>query len=613
VEKYLGTFFPRSNHYSGEDWYLQLKKRKDRFQKRLFRSVILGAAFIPMFIILGGFMLNRATHIYANVLVSFLFFAGYFLSERFASRLFYRISIGIIYTMVLASALWALIPLYLIIIVVFPILGIQLFGRREGVILSLLFPLSQIIVSQFFNKSAFVANNPEYLVFCLIAYAMVLVLNLVIERHHSHNLEHLINNILIDKVTMLPAQKVLKSHCSALDNGLFVIVKIANFSELGLIFGYELSDTVLVHVARFLQELGLSMNFTVYRLRGHEFGILKPFGFDDDGHTPEKASSFLLTLNRKMENLVINWKDSHLTLYIVLGGTVVHKANQEEYLSQADLAVKEGMETHVPVVLYTEESTVKDNVLNNLSLYSVLKDNLDESSLQAYYQPIIDSSSHEVIWYETLLRVRDKDNHMSSPIPYLAVAESTGLDRHISDFVLEEACKALKLLKTHISVNVSLNDLKRPDFLDKLVQFFPKNEKGEGTLILEILERQELHTLDKCQRFLQKARELGCLIAIDDFGSGYSNYSNLLDFPVDIIKIDGALVQQIHKNPRAEVLVNNIVEFSKKLNLKVVAEYVDSMDIADTLRLAGVDFLQGWLFGKAEPLKVYSSETCETL
>lgn len=609
MENYLRTFFPGNNHYSGEDWYLQLKKRKDRFQKRLFRSIILGAAFIPWIVILAGLIFNKAAHLYANIFISLLFFSGYLLSGRISSRLFYRISICIIYFLVLASALWALIPLYLITIVVFPILGIQLFGRREGLFLSLLFPASQVVVTLFFNKSTFIAQNPEYLVFCLIAYTLVLILNLVIEKHHSRNLEHLINNILIDKVTMLPAQKVLKSHCSALENGLFAIIKIANFAELGLIFGYELSDTVLIHVARFLQELGISMNFTVYRLRGNEFGILKPLGPE---HSTEVASSFLLSLNRKMENLIINWKESHLTLYIVLGGTMVHKGNQE-YLSQADLAVKEGMETHVPVVLYTEESTVKDNVLNNLSLYSVLKDNLDESSLQAYYQPIIDSSTHEVIWYETLLRVKEKDGVMSSPIPYLTVAESTGLDRHISDFVLEEACKALTLLKTHISVNVSLNDLKRPDFLDKLVAFFPKDDKGEGTLILEILERQELHTLDKCQKFLLKARELGCLIAIDDFGSGYSNYSNLLDFPVDIIKIDGALVQQIHKNPRAEVLVNNIVEFSKKLNLKVVAEYVDTKDIADTLRLAGVDFLQGWFFGKAEPLNVHFNRVCETL
>lgn len=603
MEKYLRSFFPRSTHYSGEDWYLQLRKRKERFQKRLYRSIVLFASFVPWIVLAAGYVLKRPVHSFSNTAISFIFILAFFLSGRLLSKNFYRLSFIVLYAIVLGSALWAVIPLYLIIIVIFPILGIQLFGRGEGIFFSLLFPLTQIVVTLFIRKDSFLALNPEYLVFCCIAFTMVLILNLVLEKHHSRDIEHLINNILIDRVTMLPAQKVLKSHCNASENALFSIIKIANFSELGLIFGYELSDTVLVHVARFLQELGITMNFTVYRLRGNEFGILRPLS---SRNSTDEASAFLLSLNRKMENLIVNWKDSHLTLYIVVGGTIVNKSNQE-YLTQADLAVKEGLEKHIPVVLYTEESTVKDNALNNLSLYSILKDNLDEGTLQAYYQPIIDSTTHEVIWYETLLRIREKDGTMSSPIPYLAVAESTGLDRHISDYVLEQACNALQLLNTHISVNVSLNDLKRPEFLDKLVSYFPKDLQGEGTLILEILERQELHTLDKCQNFLQKARELGCLIAIDDFGSGYSNYSNLLDFPVDIIKIDGALVQQIHKNPRAEVLVKNIVEFSKKLNLKVVAEYVDSIDIADTLRLSGVDFLQGWLFGKAEPLKVYSS------
>jgi len=601
VEKQLKFLFPKGKSYEQERWYNQLHLKRNLFRSLLLKAALLIGAICTALLMGLNFLLEKEPQLWIGFSVFTAFFLLYILSFTFQNPWFYRCVFLFSLVLVLACAFWAVLPLYLIIIVIIPLLSINILGQHEGIVIALLFPISQGIITFLLNQKGFLSKNPVFFIFMSFAFITILVFSLILYKQFDAHTSTILDNILFDRVTKLPMQKVLKNHCSHGHTSLFAIVKIVNFEELGLIFGYELSDTILIHVARFLENLGSSMGFSVYRLRGNEFGILKEL---ESSEHSERASSFLLALFKRMENLVVNWNQSHLTLYMVLGGSLVEKDNHD-YLSQADMAVKEAVERHVSVVLYTKESTVKDNVLNNLNHYSILRDNLDDESLEAYYQPIIDSSNNEVIWYETLLRIREKDGTMSSPIPYLSVAESTGLDKHISDFVLKEACKALGILNTHISVNVSLNDLKRPDFLENLIRYFPEKRSGEGTLILEILERQELHTLSHCQKFLKKAKELGCLIALDDFGSGYSNYSNLLEIPIDIVKIDGELVKQLEHNERAHVIIQNIIQFSKTLQLKVVAEYVEKEETAKLLHSMGVDFLQGWLFGKAQPISMH--------
>lgn len=601
MEQYLRDIFPQGEGFLQEEWYKQLNSRNKKFRRNFFSLSLLLVSQIPISVFIQALLNRNWIRVIDNgicvaVLLLFFVFTRLF-QEKLPMSVFLLSSLPVL----ILSFYFSTSPFYLMLIAT-PILAIQILGQRRGIFYTI---TSLFVFTLFYGLSRWgilppwmVTPSPLHLIAVYLGTSTVWFLAFSLENHQQQNLNLLINNTLFDRVTRLPGQKVLRNHIDPLKNSLFSILKIVNFTDLGLIFGYELSDSVLSNVADYLISQSTKMGFTVYRLRGSEFGILKDYGEDLNS---EDCSAFLENLSDRVNGQIVHWKDSHLTLNVILGGTIVNQGNQE-YLSQADLAVNEGIECHIPVVLFSEQSTIRDTALNSMNHYSVLKNNLEGNTLETYFQPIIDSQNHEVIWYETLLRVKGKDGKMSSPVPYLNVAESTGLDRHISDFVLEQACKALKILKTHISINITFNDLRRPEFLENLIRCYPRHETGQGRLILEILERQELHTLDSCQRFLRKAKELGCLVAIDDFGSGYSNYSNVLEIPVDIIKIDGSLIQQIKTNEKARILVGNIVEFSRKLNIKVVAEYVDCPHIADYLTKFGVDFFQGWLYGKAEPL-----------
>ncbi|MDA3850751.1 MAG: EAL domain-containing protein [Spirochaetaceae bacterium] len=608
MDSYLKQLFPLSSLYVNEDWFQQIHDQKHSYQNKLLRSVLLLSIFFPPLLMTVSTLLGREPIILGSVLLTILFAGMWSFSHYFKGK-GYKI-------LVMLTALFIFLtgyyvnnyPYYLIVLMIVPILGIQLLGKRTGIIMSLIFPLSFLILNYLGQYDSFPQATYTIPILAnlavIAAFLFMLIISLLIWEFHNRNMLMLIRNILFDRVTSLPGQRVLKNHVNVEKTYFFGILKIENFTELGLIFGYELSDSLLVHVAGHLKQLGRTMDFQVYRLRGNEFGILKKL----DPHYPleQQGSQFLYSMHNRVENMMVKWMETHLTLNIIIGGTIVHRGNQE-FLSQADLAVKEALEKHRPLCLFHEDSQVKELVLSNMNHYSILKDNLDEGSLETYFQPIVHSHTQEVIWYETLLRVREADGSMSSPVRYLPVAESTGLDMHLSSFVLRQALLAMEVLHTHVSVNLTFNDIRRPEFLESLRSHASLLKRCKGQLIIEILERQELLTLESCKNFLLEAKELGCLIAIDDFGSGYSNYCNILEIPVDIVKIDGALIQQLPKNVKARVLVNNIIQFSKKLNLKVVAEYVDSKEIEEILRQSGVDFLQGWLYGKAEPLAVFSA------
>jgi c-di-GMP phosphodiesterase len=291
------------------------------------------------------------------------------------------------------------------------------------------------------------------------------------------------------------------------------------------------------------------------------------------------------------------WRKLNIHLNIKLGASFVDDAAQIDFLSKADLALKDGIRSHRAVSLYKGDENVRDSAYDSLKLYSTRTRNLEGQTCRAYFQPIIDTSTGEVVRFESLLRLRDQDGFYVSPSPFLSLATSTGLDTDITEFMLKEAFTALRKTPCDVSLNVTFKDLLLPEFEKLLFSNLEDAPQSDKRLILEIIERDELVENEACRTFLERARAHGCKIAIDDFGSGYSNFSRLIQLPMDILKIDGSLTQKCLHDEKAQHLIRIVVEYCRANNIKVVAEHVDRPEIANFLAACGVHYLQGYHFG----------------
>ncbi|MGL4370517.1 MAG: EAL domain-containing protein, partial [Spirochaetota bacterium] len=190
-----------------------------------------------------------------------------------------------------------------------------------------------------------------------------------------------------------------------------------------------------------------------------------------------------------------------------------------------------------------------------------------------------------------------------SPVPYLAIARSTGFDRYLTEYVIDEACAAIDLTGGAFSINMSYSDMLRADIIDLICRKCAQ-VKGEGNLIIEILECENIEDPERLRENVVRLKNAGCRIAIDDFGAGYSNFSNLVTVDIDIIKIDGSLVQRSAHDEATQSLIRGIAHFCRQWGKEIVAEFVDCEDVAVMMKSFGVDYLQGYHYGVPAELTV---------
>lgn len=608
IKKLLEELLPGDYDFGKTEWFADLEQKYTRYRYTLILALIASASLIPLILAIvdlargnADFMVNYAVPFG----VLFLLFVSLAVSKNiraFSMLTMLTCMAGFVLTLYLPHNRNVAILIFFC----FPPMAFQLYGTKRGVWwIAVFFAVALSLYA--FNVSGYgppwaveLPRTNSMLLVC-ISLVLISIMTYFGGRQHEKNMEIILRGIFYDETTGLPNRKALSHYSWKRPRYLFAIIHIENFSDLGLLFGYDLSDDILLFFSRQLAKWKSRFNYTVFRLKGNEFGILLPL----DDKERESALGTIQELRKTLLSEPMPWERSKLRLNLHVGGVIVHSDEGEDsgaILSKADMALKSSLEHHRGVVLFENHDHLKKSALHSVNLYSILCLNHDEKAYKAYFQPVVHSATGEAAWYESLLRIRNARGEYESPLPYLPIAESTGLDWDLTRFMIQEACDALCRTGKKISVNISFRDMVRPE-LGALLQALHRDSfRFEGNLVLEILERSDISEKNACRDFLDTARKLGCLIAIDDFGSGYSNFGNLMTLPVDIVKISGELIQQMHHNLKARKIIENIVQFCKQTRLSVVAEWVDSPQLARELTDLGVDYLQGFHFGHPEDM-----------
>jgi len=244
----------------------------------------------------------------------------------------------------------------------------------------------------------------------------------------------------------------------------------------------------------------------------------------------------------------------------------------------------------------------REKAQNDMKIILMIKKAIINSKIISYFQPIINNKTLKTEKYESLVRLIDENGKVLSPFAFLDVAKKGRYYSQIANIVLQTSFSALNNTTADISINISALDIEKTSTRNEIFRLLEENKQNASRVVFELLEDENVKDFKTLATFIKDVKELGVKIAIDDFGAGYSNFERLLDYQPDILKIDGCLIRDIQTNSYSLSVVKTIIAFAKEQNIKTVAEFVENKAIFDILNDLGIDYSQGYYFGKPEPL-----------
>ena len=409
---------------------------------------------------------------------------------------------------------------------------------------------------------------------------------------HVKDLEHQLFN---DFLTELPNRKALLRDLSKKEYAAIFLLNIDNFKEMNDLYGHEIGDKILLCVGNTIQEITREYPLTLYKMHSDEYalGLHRGASLEPSSDICKKIFTSLHELRYSIEGISI-----FVSLSIGVDTCLEEGCDP---IGRADMALKTAKKRGISLVRYDDTLNVKEDYLNNIHWTKKIKYAIDEQRFALHYQGVHESSTQAIFEYEALIRMIDNDGSIISPFMFLEIAKKSRLYPHITHFVIQEIFRQLQATPHRYSINLSIDDIMDHETRDMIYAHLNNSNVGER-LIFEILEGEGIENYEEISAFIAAVKKHRCRIAIDDFGVGYSNFAHILRLNVDFIKIDASLIKHIDINSGAQNIVQTIVDFSHRLNLQTVAEFVATEEIYNECKRLGVDYIQGFHLSKPEPV-----------
>jgi EAL domain-containing protein (putative c-di-GMP-specific phosphodiesterase class I) len=269
-------------------------------------------------------------------------------------------------------------------------------------------------------------------------------------------------------------------------------------------------------------------------------------------------------------------------------------------IENATRALKQAKLEKKKLSVYTPLLGAKKEQVNNIEWYKEIKEALEEERITPYFQPIVDNKSHKIIKYEALIRLIKRDGTVVSPAHFLDIAKKIRLYPALTKAMINKAVERFEYSEIPVSINLSTEDIvniELADYIEEQIELY----KIGRLIIFEILESEGISNYAEVSAFIERFKAIGCSFAIDDFGSGYSNFDHLLRLNIDTLKIDGSLVRNLPHDRNAQIIVRHICDFAHEMGISTIAEFVANEAIYRQVVELGIDASQGYYF--YEPLQ----------
>lgn len=409
----------------------------------------------------------------------------------------------------------------------------------------------------------------------------------------SEQAERMRRDYYYDSLTGLPNINSLREDVESMQNVNVVVMDIDDFSKMNNYFGTRICDQVLMRIAKFNADMAEKWGMKLYRQGSDTFAFVDGENFFIDKY--EEMAEELID-NLKGLVLDIDREEGDKQDPVEVHCTIGFALDQGDTLKKAMIALAYAKQTGRDYFCYLKQ--IDDTVAysEQIKRSNMIRDAIVNDRIVPYYQPIFDKNKN-VTKYETLIRIQDS-GEIVSPGAFI------GISKRIKRYVMMEKMlieKSFKLISQKkdviISINLSARDMSDGDVSVFVIDQINKYQIADR-IIFEILEDEDMKDLERITKFIERVRRMGVRIAIDDFGSGYSNFANILKLKPDFIKIDGSIIKNIDTNIDSKHIARAIVAFCKQLDIKVVAEFVESKEVFDACTELGIDEFQGFYLGK---------------
>lgn len=375
-----------------------------------------------------------------------------------------------------------------------------------------------------------------------------------------------------------------------------MFLDLDDFKAINDTMGHQSGDAFLLETAHRIQAISRDSD-TVSRQGGDEFLVVLG-GIKSEQGIAVVAEKILEAVRQP-----VAIEGSVVSSTVSIGIAVATTDNFDEVSRNADMAMYHAKEMGRDCYAFFDNA-MHERANEGRQLQFDLRTAIDEKQFELYFQAKTNLSNNKVIGAEALIRWNHPTRGLVQPLEFIAAAEHSGIIVDISDWVLKEACRECARWQSlghgplSVAVNISPVQFKRGQLLEMVTEALTQNSLDASILQLEITESLLMNDSSEINKIFSDLRKTGVELAIDDFGTGYSNLGYLKKFDVSVIKIDGSFVSKILSSPQDKAIVKAIIQMATSLNLKTIAECVETIELADLLREMGCDMGQGYLWSR---------------
>ena len=407
-------------------------------------------------------------------------------------------------------------------------------------------------------------------------------------------------------------RKVIRRTEKAGLKGAVLFIDLDDFKHINDGLGHQYGDILLQQIAAGLTGIP-GLRGHCYRMGGDEFIIIiGPELYDELG----KMVAYIKTLFNKPWYLMET--EYFCTMSMGIAVFPDNSVDVHEITRMADVAMYEAKRSGKNGYAYysseVENSTAKRLDIEN-NMRQAVSTGIDE--FVVFYQPVVNVNTQMCTSCEALVRWDSKALGFMGPGEFIPLAEYLGLITSIGDYVLEEACRRCKLWNDnghpdfYINVNLSVVQLLQKNVVENIKRILDKTGVNPKNIVLEITESFAINDMQRVMDIITGLKKLGPRIALDDFGTGYSSLNYIKELPLDIIKVDKTFIDDIIEDDYAQAFVKLIVDLSKTIGTKIVVEGVEHKEQFELLKSLGVDYIQGYYFGKPVPANIFEEKNLE--
>ena len=402
---------------------------------------------------------------------------------------------------------------------------------------------------------------------------------------------HELKDLYTDNLTNLPNRNKLKKDLDENNIELMALLDIDEFSTINDLFGEKIGDTILYELANKIKSYFDEEKYFIYRMEADKFAIVAKQNNQDI----EEFYQLCKTFTDKIEKESLLIEEDEIDINITIGIAQGDGARAFKYSQRVINYARTKLQR---IMIYNESFKIQQSFEENIKWVKQLKIGFRENLFQAYFQPIVDTKTKEVYKYEALIRYITKEGVEIAPYHFINVAKKTKLYPNIIKIVIQDSFKLIKNKNKRVSVNISFDDIANEETTAFIYDILEKNKEYTKFLEFEILESEEISDFNEVSKFIAEIKKFDCIVGVDDFGAGYSNFNLLTLLDIDFVKIDGSLIEKINTSKDLEIIVNTIANFSKEFKVKTVAEYVSNEDIYNKIKELNIDYCQGYYFDR---------------